>query len=1058
MSIEIPLHTVGDEVLEIQLDNLPDEEELVTALTSERVPLKVWVELAQQYYLQKKFKAFVYILRTATDTDTDGLYEGTSKEKVMALNSLAFYYIQQAESETEQVKKDDLIQDAIQLYNRSDRIDLKSETTWIGKGLIHMLRGDMPRAETQFNTVIEQSPNNVPALLGRANLFQIQKKYHEALELYKTVLKNYPGCPANVRLGIGQCYFSIGRYAMAKLAFQRTLDLDNSNIGALTGLAVLNLNGSEADDLLKGMRLIKHGYDLDPQNAIVLNVLANHYFHRGELDKCFYLSNQAMHNTNMDDIKADSCYNIARVHQKVNDYDQALNFYFKANKFNPELIVAAYGLGQMYLYKNELKHAAGCFETVLKAEPDNYECTKMLASIYGKTGKQEKAREYFKKVVTEFKPNDADAWVEYSIYLEDVDPIQALVACETAEELLRDKVQTEVPAELWNNIATLQVTNGKLESAYKNYNKALKACEGDNEPEEVMEYLRSLAVTITYNLARLHELNGNRVQAETMYKDMVKEHPSYIESYLRLGCMYRDQGRNFSASSWFKEALSVDTGDFRTRSLLGNLHLSKGENQPAQKMFDSINKDCKEKFGKEDIYSLVALGSLFHQSATLTKPEKHKYYLDASLAIYTKALTADSRNVYAANGIGCVLAEKGFLNDARQIFVQVREATGDMPYIWMNLAHACLHQKQYINAIKMLKTCQARFFGGRDVDIYASTARAYFLSGDYTLACKTLRRALHIDPTNQEVEYNLGLCEQHAAVVVLKNEKAETSELMSAMRSAKASIRIFTMLKERKDKHPTKYSKTRADREARMSADLLKQCEYHYGKQKVRETKRAMDLARTAAKTQEWQSKKDKAREVQLRLQEEEVERMEKERHALVESEKKAMEEAKARKELENVINNEKKAKKGAGGGKRKRKNNDMDDFIDHDLGNNVGGLYNSDSDEDVQMPGSGYDTDVSDTKRKKRRGSGSGNDEGLKKKGRKLVRGNQKTTHSKEFIEDSDEEAASGKEEKNITDRHTSGSGSEKDHESGIVDREDEDANEVTTTADLFGDDEDSD
>ncbi|KNC73989.1 hypothetical protein SARC_13453, partial [Sphaeroforma arctica JP610] len=324
-----------------------------------------------------------------------------------------------------------------------------------------------------------------------------------------------------------------------------------------------------------------------------------------------------------------------------------------------------------------------------------------------------------------------------------------------------------------------------------------------------------LGTTIRYNIARAHELKGERATAEAMYKQLVKDHPTYIESYLRLGCMLRDQGRKNKASDWFKEALSVDVSDYRTRSLLGNLHLSKGEIIPAQKMFESINKDSKEKTKREDMYAQVALGSLFHQSASTAKrndpkgAQKHADYLRRAQDLYAKALKLDGRNMYAANGIGCVLAERGHVNEARQIFVQVREATGDMPFIWDNLAHTNLQQKQYVNAIKMLKTCQARFFGGRDVDVYISIARAYFLSNDFAMAAKTLRKALHITPTDSETEYNIGLCEQKVAVAVLKDTKSDTTQLLMAKRSAKMAERIFTMLAQSNDKH-TKYSKTLA--------------------------------------------------------------------------------------------------------------------------------------------------------------------------------------------------------------------------------------------------------
>lgn len=49
-----------------------------------------------------------------------------------------------------------------------------------------------------------------------------------------------------------------------------------------------------------------------------------------------------------------------------------------------------------------------------------------------------------------------------------------------------------------------------------------------------------------------------------------------------------------------------------------------------------------------------------------------------------------------------MLAHKGYINEARDIFAQVREATADFSDVWMNIAHIYVEQKQYINAIQMV--------------------------------------------------------------------------------------------------------------------------------------------------------------------------------------------------------------------------------------------------------------------------------------------------------------------------------------------------------------------
>lgn len=69
-------------------------------------------------------------------------------------------------------------------------------------------------------------------------------------------------------------------------------------------------------------------------------------------------------------------------------------------------------------------------------------------------------------------------------------------------------------------------------------------------------------------------------------------------------------------------------------------------------------------------------------------------------------LSVDPRNIWAAHGIGCVLAHKGFVNEARDVFAQVREATADFPDVWMNIAHIYVEQKQFTAAIQMVRSCR----------------------------------------------------------------------------------------------------------------------------------------------------------------------------------------------------------------------------------------------------------------------------------------------------------------------------------------------------------------
>lgn len=52
------------------------------------------------------------------------------------------------------------------------------------------------------------------------------------------------------------------------------------------------------------------------------------------------------------------------------------------------------------------------------------------------------------------------------------------------------------------------------------------------EAEHDPQYYNSIAVTTTYNLARLNEALCQFDRAEKLYKDILKEHPNYVDCAL----------------------------------------------------------------------------------------------------------------------------------------------------------------------------------------------------------------------------------------------------------------------------------------------------------------------------------------------------------------------------------------------------------------------------------------------------------------------------------------------------------------------------------------------
>ncbi|XP_018323793.1 RNA polymerase-associated protein CTR9 homolog [Agrilus planipennis] len=857
-SIEIPLRDT-DEVIELYLDQLPDGEEVLVILKQENAQLSIWVNLALEYYKQSKINDFIKILE-ASRTDANISYRDFEKDQMRALDMLAAYYVQEANREKNKDRKRELFTKATLLYTTADKIIMYDQNHLLGRAYFCLLEGDkMDQADAQFNFVLNQSPNNIPSLLGKACIAYNKKDFRGALAFYKKALRTNPNCPAEVRLGMGHCFMKLNNQDKARLAFERALQLDPQCVGALVGLAILKLNQQQPESIRNGVQMLSKAYTIDSSNPMVLNHLANHFFFKKDYSKVQHLALHAFHNTENEAMRSESCYQLARAFHVQGDYDQAFQYYYQATQFAPAAFVLPhFGLGQMYIYRGDSENAAQCFEKVLKAQPGNYETMKILGSLYANSSSQSKrdiAKNHLKKVTEQF-PDDIEAWIELAQILEQSDLQGSLNAYGTAIKILKKDVQAEIPTEILNNVGALHYRLNNLEESKKYLEEALVRTK--SEAEHDPQYYNSIAVTITYNLARLFEALCVFDKAEKLYKDILKEHPNYVDCYLRLGCMARDKGQIYEASDWFKEALKINTEHPDAWSLLGNLHLAKNEWGPGQKKYERVLKNPAT---SQDSYALIALGNVWLQ--TLHQPtkdkEREKRHQERALSMYKQVMKIDPKNIWAANGIGAVLAHKGAVNEARDIFAQVREATADFCDVWLNIAHIYVEQKQFVGAIQMYENCLKKFFKYHNVEVLQYLSRAYFKAGKLKEAKMVLLKARRVAPQDTVILFNIALVLQRLATHILKDEKSTLTVVLQAVHELGLSLKYFTYLSEHGDR--MRYDVTLAGMEAQQCQDLLSQAQYHVARarrvdEEERHLRRKQEEERNAFKMRQLEEQK----------------------------------------------------------------------------------------------------------------------------------------------------------------------------------------------------------
>ena len=136
---------------------------------------------------------------------------------------------------------------------------------------------------------------------------------------------------------------------------------------------------------------------------------------------------------------------------------------------------------------------------------------------------------------------------------------------------------------------------------------------------------------------------------------------------------------------------------------------------------------------------------------------KNQERLDKATEIFRTVLEKEPANLYAANGIGVVCVDKGRLDEARQIFSQVREASAECIPAQRNLALLSVMQGEHAAAGPQLTKLQRRAAAGLSTDdrhaghltpaeLHLVEARVHFESGRVKAARQSTSKALRLRP------------------------------------------------------------------------------------------------------------------------------------------------------------------------------------------------------------------------------------------------------------------------------------------------------------------------
>ncbi|KAJ3215841.1 protein required for normal CLN1 and CLN2 G1 cyclin expression [Dinochytrium kinnereticum] len=612
----------------------------------------------------------------------------------------------------------------------------------------------------------------------------------------------------DVRVAIGVCYYRLQMIPEARKCFDRALEIDGRNDDALVSLAILDWNEARLKnsemDLRAVAQKLNDAFEINPLNPLTLLLMGERSLFAKDFEK----------QSNSRGLRSDAYAFKAKALHSQGLYRESLDYYLKAVDGNQSSPVHQFGLGEVYIFLGrEIEKACECLEKVLLREPDNYDSLMKLASLYSLSEEtHSKALKCFTKLQQLFGIEDKNkletnlglisepfAQVELACIYEARDPKVALSGYLNAIELFKS-TSKPVPAEVYNNIGTLYFLSGaNLEKAEEYFQKGLEE-EADNG------IAQESSITLMYNLARFKEDKGDWESAEKLHNLILAKHPTYVDSRLRLAQSMILKGKVKEGREMITRAIEMDGKAVSAFLLLGSSFYE-------DKSSKANLKEARKVFEDRELHSRRAF------------------------EFFDKALRLDSKNAYAAAGIGISLVEVGRLSQAREVLSQIQEGATNMPTISLNLAHILVELGQTKAAVTLYEKVLKRFYENRSSHIFQCLSRAYYIvaksTKDPSAMLKSLeyiQKAVKLEPSKSALWFDLALVKQQYAQVLNDQpiDKRSLSLLQKAMNGLEISRKfdpIFTSLAERADGQHYGYDIKHARERASYCKDVSRMSE-----------------------------------------------------------------------------------------------------------------------------------------------------------------------------------------------------------------------------------------
>jgi len=435
-------------------------------------------------------------------------------------------------------------------------------------------------------------------------------------------------------------------------------------------------------------------------------------------DKPSAPSGQANLAPKIDQQKADLEYLLGYDNELHGKWEEALNNYTNALKYDISSSYLKTQVGRMLVKLGKIPEAISTFESIIRETPDYVPAMIYLAELYN----------------SQKRVDDAIGMYERALKVQP-DKTEALVS-----------------------LGVLYASKREFDKAQKFFGVILK-----KDPDNIMAL---------YYLGTLFVEKKKYDAAEEQFKKIIELNPSFDAAYLNLGLIAELRGRAKEAEEYYSEALELNPQNIFVRERLAQVYISDKAYDKAVKELEEIAKNIPN----VDVH--MKLGMLYLQEreydkavsefriVTAAKPDdiQSRYYLalaldelkryDEAIGELKKILTIDPKNLNAFLNLAFIYTKQNQLAEAAKVYEEILTFDATKAEIFSQLGSVYVQMKDYKKADEVISRGLQLF---KDSDeLYFSKAVLFEKTGKFDDMVGALKKAIKINPKHADALNYLG--------------------------------------------------------------------------------------------------------------------------------------------------------------------------------------------------------------------------------------------------------------------------------------------------------------